>query len=266
MATPIRFFNKNKLDISNPNAELTASEADAYVDYVRNRSNTSYWVTTNSVDANNTNIVVDFADQRDIDSIILVKHNFKAYTVQYWNGVAYDDFSTPILETNNSSDTTFHQFNLVVTTRIKLTIQGTMIADRDKFLAQLIATDQIGQLENYPSIRKPSFDRNLASTNMLSGKASIIENIGGFSVSLDKEYWKSAADLELIEELYFSNEGFLVWLSGGDTSQFNNFIPRGYRMEDVFLMKCANNYSPEYVKGILEHGIGVAIKLIEVVD
>lgn len=265
MATQVRFFNKNKLDISNVNAVLTASQAQTYVDFVRNRSNDSYWVTTGSVDADLTNIVVDFVDERDLDFVMLVKHNFKAYTVQYWSGAAYVNFPTTIAETTNTLDTTIHYFSQISTTKIKLIIQGTMVVNADKRLAQLLSSTRIGQLADYPVIKKPSFDRNIANTAMLSGKSSIIENVGGFSVTLDKDYWRTAADLALVEELYFLNTGFLVWLCGGDTTQFTTVL-KGYRLEDVFLMKCTNDYSPEYMKGLLEQGVGVSLRLAEVVD
>jgi len=266
MTTPIYFFNKNKLDISNPNAILTASQAQAYVDFVRNRKNDSYWITTGSVDADLTNIVFDFVDERDVDFIMLVNHNFKAYTVQYWDGAAYVNFSQVIAETVNTTDTTFHSFTKVATTKLKLIIQGTMILNADKRMAQFIASTEIGQLNDYPEIKAPAFDRNLARTEMLSGKNSLIENIGGFTVTLDKANWKTAADLAIVETLFFINNGFLVWLCGNDIQQFGASSLRGYRLQDIFLMKCSNDYSPEYMKGLIEQGIGITLKLVEVVD
>lgn len=265
MGQQVKFYKKNKLDISNEVAVLTASQGNDYVNYVRNRSNDSAWVTTGSVDADLTNIEVDFVDARDVDTVILVKHNFKAYTIQYWNGSAYVNFSTPISETTNTSDTTTHTFTSVSTTKIKLIVQGTMVVDADKFLFQFIATELIGQMDRYPTIRDPNFDKNLSKTKMLSGKTSVIENVGGFEVNLRLLNTKTPADLTIVETLFFSTEGFLVLLSGGDESQFYTRI-RGYRKEDIFLMKCSNQYTPEFVKGLYDFGLDLLLNLIEVVD
>lgn len=265
MGQQVRFFKKNKLDISNEVAVLTASQGNDYVNYVRNRSNDSAWVTTGSVDADLTNIEVDFVDERDINFIFLVKHNFKAYTIQYWNGSSYVDFSTPISETTNTQEVTTHSFTSVSTSKIKLIVQGTMTVNQDKYLFQFIATEVIAQFDRYPIIRDPQFDRNLSKTKMLSGKTAVAENVGGFQVALRLVNTKTAADLSIFETLFFSLEGFLVWLSGGDESQFFTRI-KGYRREDVFLMKCANDYSPEFVKSLYDFGLDVGVNLVEVVD
>lgn len=265
MGQQVRFFKKNKLDISNDVAVLTASQGSDYVNYVRNRSNDSAWLTTGSVDADNTYIEVDFVDERDIDFIFLVKHNFKAYTIKYWDGAAYQDFSTAISVTGNTADVTSHGFTKISTSKIKLTIQGTMTANSDKYLYQFIATEVIAQFDRYPIIRDPAFDRNLLRTKMLSGKTAVAENVGGFEVTMRLTNTKTAGDLSIFETLFFSLEGFLVWICGGDETQFFTRV-RGYRKEDIFLMKCANDYSPEFVKSLYDFGLDVSVKLVEVVD
>jgi hypothetical protein len=265
MAQPIVFLNKNKLDISNPNVTLTASEGQDYVDLVRNRSNTSAWVTTDSDDADLTNIVFDFGETRTLSEIILVKHNLKSYTIQYWNGATYVNFSTIIAPTANALDTTHHTFTQVETDKIKLVINGTMVADEDKYIFQVIATTRIGQFTGYPIISGFEIDRNRVINQMLSGKKSIIENIGGISFDLSVKFWNIVSDIGIVESLYDASEGFIVWVCGGQESQF--FTPvKGYRVEDMILMKCANEYNPDFVKGCYLNGLDLKIKLAEVVD
>ncbi len=266
MGQQIIFFDKNKLDIANANAVLTASEANAYVDYVRNRDNTSAWITTGSVDANLTNIVFDFGERRTITDIVLILHNLGAYTIQYWDGVStYLDFSTPIAVTGNTAETTKHVFTEVETSKVKLIIQGTITANQDKFIHQFVATTRIGQLEGWPVIKNSKVNRNRTKTSALSGKTSVNENIGGFQCQLAVGFWKSVDDLVIVEILYNKNEGFLMWLCGGDESQFP-FAPQGYRLEDLFLMKCVNEYSPDFVKGVYINGLDLTIQLEEAID
>lgn len=266
MAKQIVFFNKNKLDISNPNAVLTASQGNDYIDLVRNRSNLNGWITTGSVDADATNIIIDFSELRSISEIILIKHNFKSFNIRYWDEVsAYVDFSTPINETTNSAETNGYSFDEVQTSKIKIIIFGTTISDSDKYLAQLIATSTIGRLTGFPVIRGSTIDKNRTSTSMLSGKKSVISNIGGFTCDLAIPYWNIIADLQIVESIYDATEGFLVWICGGDEAQFLTQI-KGYRLEDLFLMKCQNEYNPDFVKGVYINGLDLKIKLVEVVD
>lgn len=264
MASQPIVFDKNKLDISNPNVTLTASQAQAYADSVRNRSNANAWITTDSVDADNTTFEADFGEQRTLTDLILIRHNFKAFTIEYWNS-GWVAFATPIVETVNSSDVSHYNFPEITTERIRITITGTMVANSDKFLYQLIATTRIGQFKNWPVISGVELDRNRVKTQALSGKYSIIENVGGFQCTFRVNFWRTQSDLDIVETLFDATEGFLIWLCGGDQAQF--FAARkGYRLEDIFLMKCENEYSPNYVKGVYTNGLDLSLKLVEVVD
>lgn len=266
MSQQIAFFNKSACDISNTEVVATASEGQTYVEFMFNRSNLSAWVTTGSVDANNTNIVVDFVDQEILTDIILILHNFKSYTIQYWNGSSYVDFSTPINVSGNTSATTRHTFNSVTTTKIKLIITGTMVANSDKYLYQFIATSSIGQFAAWPEIRKPTLSRNRQKSLALSGKMAINEQVGAYSTTINLQSWQNSADLTILESLFSANKGFLVWLCGGDESQFSPQAPMGYRLQDLFLMKCQNEYSPEYYSYIYKCGIKIQMDLVEVID
>lgn len=264
-AQQIMFFEKNKADISNTGVTLTASQGNDFIEYVRNRSNKSAWMTSDSVDSDNTTIEIDFVDERTITDIILVKHNFKSYTIQYWDGAAYQDFSTAIAETTNTAVTTHHVFNSVSTLKILLTITGTMTPDEDKYLYQFIVTENIGQLQGWPVIKKPMHNKNRKNLKMLSGKSKIIQNVGAFECQLSVEIWKIDADLTVIESIYEQPEGFLIWLCGGDEDQFST-IREGYRLEDIYLMKCDNEYTPQYYKGLYKSGLQIEIQMKEITE
>jgi hypothetical protein len=261
----IKFFEKNKADLSYTAAIATASQGDEYADLARNRANTSAWVTSGSVDADNTTYELDFVDSKVIDTLILAKHNFKNYTFKYWDGAAYQDVSPAVAVTNNTSETTSHSFTSVETTKVKVTITGTMTANQDKFLYQFIVTKLLGELSGWPVIKNANNSRSRIRNKMLSGKESISEQVGVVSFRLDQKIMKDDDDITLVENLFFSNEGFLVWLSGGLETQFSNVI-RTYRNEDIFLMKCSNEYKPDLYQGIYSAGIHVVIDLVEVVD
>ena len=96
------------------------NNGQSFVDYVRNRKNSSGWVTTGSNDAANTTLVVELGDSKDLDLIALIGHNLKAYTIQYWNGSSYVDFSTAISETANTSYNNYHSFDTVRTNKFRI--------------------------------------------------------------------------------------------------------------------------------------------------
>lgn len=271
MAQQIKFFEENRIDIKNSNVTLTVTDGTAtntgqsIVDFIRNRNNRSAWLTTGSNDAANTQLDIDWADERSIDNIILVKHNFKAFTIQYWDGAAYQDFSTAISETTNTDETTNFTFNSVSTSKLRLIITGTQTANADKQLYQFIATLQEGQLTAWPEIQRPTHAGERKVSTMLSGKRNILQQIGRFSCSLRVRYWKNTADLTLIEKLYFGRKPMLMWLCGGDETQFAT-IREGFRLEDLYLMRPSNDYQPNWVGSVYTTGNDITIRLDEVVD
>lgn len=264
MSGQIIFFKKNVADIEKTYMTVTASQGNDFASRALNRSNLSAWITTGSVDADNTTWEVDMVDESNVTDILLIKHNFKAFTVKYWDGSTYKDFSPAINETTNTSATNWYQVSNVSTSKLKITITGTQTANVDKFLYQFIATEKIGTLSGFPVIKNPTHDENKKRNTMLSGKTHLVKNVGGFQCTLNVSEWKLDADLALVESLYGSVEGFLVWLCGGNENQFSS-KRIGYRLEDIYLMKCVNEYSPEWVGGIYSRGLDISIKLEEVI-
>jgi hypothetical protein len=263
MSGQVIFFEKSKCDFSLPNVSVTATEGNDFASRVQNRSNLSSWITTGSLDANLTTLTIDFVDAQTISELLLIQHNLKAYTVKYWNGSAYVNFSTPIAETVNAAADKWHRFNSVSTTKIQLIVQGTMTANDDKTVGQIIPTNMIGQLSAYPLVKDPTFDKRLSRSTMLSGKERVIDNLGGFHLDLVVDV-VTDTDKNTIEDLYDSDEGFLPWLSAGLESQFKT-VARGYRMQDLPLMKCVNTYQPEWKRGLYAGALNMTLKLMEVV-
>lgn len=264
-ASQILFFNKNEADYSRSAVLLTASEASIFAPLVQKRSNNSGWMTTGSVDSNNTTLTCNFVNLVLLTDIILVNHNFKSFTVKYWNGSSYVDFSTPIAPSSSTDSTTRFTFNAVQTTAIQITILGTQVANTDKRLTQLIATSLIGQLNGWPMITKPTFNLNKRINTMLSGKTNIGINTGGFSCTLGVTNWSNANDLSIVEQLYGAGEGFLMWLCGGLQTQFSS-VRKGYALQDFFLMQCQDNYTPEWANGLYKSGLKLNIQMTEVTE
>lgn len=271
MGQQIKFYKKNKIDLSLADPTITVTDATAtdrgqdYVNYLRDRKNTTGWFTTGSNDAANTEILIDLVDIKAIDAILIVGHNLKAFTVQYYDeiGLSYVAFSTPISETNNTATTNEFTFDSVSTSKVKITITGTQTTNDDKQIKQIILTERIGsgQFEGWPIV-KPQVSLNRKVSTTPSGKVSVVESLGTYSVTLSVMSWKSDNDLSIVESIYFTSQPFLVWPCGGDETQFST-VRRGYRLEDIYLMKCIDEYRPEYYKGNYFMGLNISIKLAE---
>ncbi len=270
MSQQIKWYNKNFIDIDNIDPTITITDATAtdngqsYVDFMRNRKNTSGWATTGSNDAANTQIDVDLVDDYSVDRILLIGHNLKAFTIQYYNGSSYVDFSTAINETTNTSTTNEFTFDAVTTSQIRIIITGTQVTDDDKFIRQLIITSAIGQFTGWPQIKKPTVGKNKKLTRLLSGKTLVTSQTGYFKCDLTVENWNIDNDLTILESIYFSINGVLMWINAGDDTQFSR-TNIGFRDEDIFLVKPTNEYIPEFYKSYYNTGVKLKVSIQEVV-
>jgi hypothetical protein len=265
----IRVFNKSYLDQSIDGVTITAADDEAtntgqdFVNLLRDRKNNTGWATSGSSDSATCTLEAEFAAGQEMDTVILVDHNFKSYDLHYWTGVAW-----VLIEsiTNNTDTTTYHFFTAVTAYKIRLTITATLVADDDKFLAQLIATDVLssGQFEGYPEIRRVKHKTNKRITKMLSGKALVVEGVGASEFELRYKLSKSDSDLSLIEAMYDNRQGFLVWISGGTETQFST-LRKGYRNKDIYFMRAMDDYSDDFYKSVYSAGTVVKIKLREAV-
>lgn len=267
----ILFFEKNKIDLDlGSRVTITVTDATAtdtgqtYVDYLRNRRNDSGWGTTGSNDAANTTLEVDFGELQEIDSILLIEHNLKSYTIQYWDGAAWQDFSTAINVSGNADTTKYHSFDDVETNKIKIVITGTMVTDEDKILAQLVVTQKIQQLTTQPKVSGIDVSRNRRQVKALSGRARIMRSAGAVSFSLEKDAMIDTSDLSALEALHDYYDGFLVWLCGGDSSQFRT-ERIGWRLKDLYLMAVSSEYSPQWHDGRFKQGTDIRMNLVEVI-
>ena len=266
----VKFFEKSLIDFDQLGVILTVTDATAsndgadFLTFLQNRNNDSFWATTDSDDAANTQIDIDLGGENALDRIILVKHNFKAFTIQYHDGTSYTDFSTAISETTNTDSTTEFTFDSVTIQLIRIIVTGTQVADADKELYQLLICKSLGQLTGYPQLKKPVSSLNKTEIKMLSGKRHVVRQRGFFSVDMSVANYNVSADMAIFESIYFGINGVLVWINAGDSTQFaREHI--GYRGEDIYLMGPKDEYNPEFYKSYYRSGVKFKIKLVEVV-
>jgi len=271
MSARIRFFEKNKADLENTSCDIQITDAIAdnngqeFVNFMRDRKNYTAWMTTNSTDAALTQIDIDLGDTIQFDSIVLVGHNLKDYTIQYLAGVTYVDFNAAIGPTADTNSTSFYPFTSVLAQKIRIIVNGTQVANADKRIKQFIVTQAMGQFQGWPIIKSPEIDTQKRTNKMLSGKMRVLESLESFSCNLDVKNWRIQNDIDLVEAIYAKRAGVLMWINANDAAQFAMDI-KGYRKEDIFLVRPTDNYTPELVSGIYTNGIKQNIQLAEVIS
>jgi hypothetical protein len=265
----IRFFERSIIDRANDTSGFALTVADgvatdtgqALGSYLIDRRNWTGWVTTGSADAGNTTLTIEF-DQRFFDTIILVNHNFKNYTVQYWDGANYVNFSTTVNVSNFAKDTSFHQFTEVETDRIRIVVSAAQVVDADKFLSQLIITTQLGQFQNNWVISESMSSINKSLSKTVSGLSWVSTKQGAFEMDVSSQHVINDNDLSLIETINYLPEGFLVWPCGGDETQFRTERV-GFRLRDIFYMVKTSELNPVWANGIYNQGTNIKFNLRE---
>lgn len=269
MSGQIKFYRKSHIDADRVSPVITVTDLTAtnngqdFIKFLRNRNNNSGWNTSGSDDAANTQILVDLGDYQNVDMIMFVRHNFKNFLIEFYDS-DLGDFNTYENVIDNEVATSLFEKS-IYTNQIRITITGTMVADDDKTMRQLIITQSFfnGQFEGWPQINKPTASLNKKSTKMISGKVRIVETRGAYSCELSVKLLKIDEDLTIIENIYFNREGVLMLLSGGDEDQFSS-RRIGYRNEDIVLVSPTNELELPFVKNYTT-GIKIKMKLVEVV-
>lgn len=264
----IKFWRKSHIDLDRTVPTLTVTDSVAtntgqdYIDLIRNRSNNSGWLTTNSDDTANTEILVDLVDVLNVDMVGLIRHNFKDFTIEYFDEdlLSYETFES--FTDNTESSNISESATTISTSKIKITINSTQVADADKVLRQLVITEKLltGQFNGYPQIKKPTTSFNKKVNRLLGGAVNVVEKRGAFSCSLDVRLLSNDEDLDIIEQIYFQREGILMLLSGNKEDQFLNRRV-GYRNEDIVLVRPTNELELPYFQGIYKNGIVIKMRL-----
>lgn len=267
----MRFFRKNRIDLNNtlPTFAITDGSASDtgsdFTDLMRNRNNASGWGTTGSADDGSTTMTLSFGETVGFTDVLLVGHNFKNFNLKYYDGTSYVNFSTPATFTDNTLSTNHFNFTEVQTTAIQLKINGTQVANDDKFLKQFIVTETFGTFSIEPEI-KPTWDKDRKVSKFLSGKSYVAKSVGAFNCRVRMKSAYNNTDWTLIERLFSSYEGFLVWVTGGDITELTaqGMVREGYRLEDIFLMDIVNEYTPEFLESRWANGMPIDLNLVEV--
>ncbi len=259
----IKFFYKNYGDLDNESASASVSTGSTTRNHARSRKPYLYWTSEGSDDSTNETYELRFGESKTIDRIILNRHNFKAFTVQYWDGSAWAHFSdvvtkegakTNITETTNTKTTNYYEFTAVSTEKIQVSIDTTQAVDAEKYIYDVIATEEIGTLTGYPAYTATN-QRSVSEKKALDGRSAKTILGESYSCSLSFQRYPDALDHGIMQDLWDLKEPFLIYPSGANEDQFRYTTMLGNRLRDIYLVNFESDFSPNYDMNVYKNAL-----------
>jgi hypothetical protein len=148
-------YTKNYVTVDDTYA---VSSGAANIGYVYDRDNSAQWQSSGAnSDATSVTIQITFYEKsvavsRVFDTLALINHNIKNYTVAWWTGSAWTTFITQTADTSQSlsrnvstygnTPTALASFSSVTTSQILLTLNTTQTPNQEKAIGELICCNQ----------------------------------------------------------------------------------------------------------------------------
>jgi V8-like Glu-specific endopeptidase len=270
----IKFFKQSKnLDAT----AVSSVSGSATVDRLLDSHRETYWRSSGSDDTTTEEIEITFSSTVTIDRLLILDFNGKGFNVMYNDGGVYTHFASVtdmdgsqsnITRTDYAKDSYYAEFTPVSTDKIRIQITTTQTTDVEKYINQVIASEEIATLVGYPDVKKIEVDRNNRSKKTISGKYSIQKSLETFSVDLSFKNYPSSeiynADIDAMMALHDMENPFLIWACGGRSgSPYFNYTIRGFRLKDVIQVQISKKYSLAYVKNIYTSSIDLASVTME---
>lgn len=245
-------------------ASIDTSTGDPSANYALDRNPFTYWRSVDSDDTITETLEINFPTSKTIDRIFLVDHNFKDFNIKYDLSGAWTHFASVvgingslsnITETVFADDTAYYEFTPVTTTKIQINVLKTQVADAEKYISQIIATEELGTLQGYPEITDIDVDRNDRVQKTISGRYVVqkSEESVGFGLNF-KDYPVRAPyhpDLDLMMDIFDREDPFMVWLCGGRRgTNYFRYTLRGFRLRDIYTMQVTKPFKLSYSNNI----------------
>lgn len=235
------------------------------------------WESVGSDDTTTETMEIDLGStEKTVNRIALRNINAKEFTIKYWNGLTFVDFTSAvgidgalgggiISETAFSDETAYYEFTSVSTLKIKINIVKTQTADEEKEIGFVMISSELGTLGGFPQVLPISDDRGARVISAISGKSNIQKTFGVRSVGLGFRQHPTVADTTLMGTLHDRDLSFIVWPCGGRRgSTFFTTTIRGFRLQDLMNMEMINPLSVVYGQSIYTNGVNFTTSFREV--
>lgn len=274
----IKFFKASK-NLYKDGASIAASTGNDSANYAIDRNSASYWRSVGTTDLTTETIELEFSESKTIDRILILDMNLKGFVVKYdasgvwthFSGVTgIDGTKSNITETAFTDNSAYYEFTSVTTTKIQIEMTTTQVVDAEKYISQIICTEEIGTLVGYPEIDGLTFDKNNRVKQTLSGRYSIIKSDEASEFKLKFKNYPAntvySPDVDIMMSLHDSDDDFIVWLCGGRRgSSYFKYTLRGFRLKDAITMQISKEIKVEYTSNIYTSTLNMQVDFKEVI-
>lgn len=136
----IKIFGQNWLD---ENCTITASSGSGTASYLYDQQPVTQWTSEGSSDAVGESLELTLKNwqgvevERDINRIVLLNHNFKACSFDYWNGSAWVELTAAALANCAVANSYISLAAPIATSRVRVRPTTTQVANAEKALGEL---------------------------------------------------------------------------------------------------------------------------------
>lgn len=270
----VKLFTRSKCLVDDDTL-ITATSGEAAATRAIDRNPITYWRSVGSTDATVETLDITLSASRTFDRLLLLDHNWKQFTAQYWNGSTYVNFASvvgldgslgSISETVFSKDTAYYEFTPVTTDKVRITVTKTQVVDAQKYVAQIILTEELGTLTGYPKIKGLELNAQRRTEKMLSGRILSMRSDEVFKVTLEFDDYPNSLsdDIDLMFDVTRLETSCLIWLCGGryGTTYFRKQL-EGYRLRDVFSVQSTSPMKPIYTSNVYINPVNFAVTFEE---
>ncbi|GBR74684.1 hypothetical protein NO1_1817 [Candidatus Termititenax aidoneus] len=249
MTATVKFFDTNRINSASTFNFASADEARADILYDNDSSNRLF--SNGSNDATPEVWEITFSSVYDLDALAVFNHNVKSGNAQYWTGTGWADFTPTVNWYNNTDKNSYFEFNRVQTQAIRLTMNTTQIANRDKYVGQLRALTKLGDISRNPTKIKPELSEK--NYNYKTSDGGSVYGLNGIKYKATVSFQNSpAADQDFLRELKIRNKPFYFYPCGG-TAQADMC----FHLDDMYLVNFTSVLKPKLPQDSL-FGIGIS--------
>lgn len=259
----IKFFEKNYCWLDN-GGSISASSGVVVQNNAIDKNPLSYWTSVASNDSTTETLTLTFPSST-LTRVLLIDHNWKQYTVKYWNGSAFTDFTNVvgldgalgggISETTFADPASYYEFSSVTTTQLQVTVTKTQTVNAQKYINTIVGTLEIGTFVGYPTVSL-NVSRNQRALSMLSGRKKIVKSNQSIQIALGFSTYPASSvgspDLDIMMTLLDRDTPFLTWLCGGrrGSNYFKYANLRGFRLIDLIYTQVNADYAEAFTNNI----------------
>lgn len=222
---------------------------------VNDRNKLTYAITSgDGTDGDSVDFIIDLGFDRDIDTIIL-KANLKTFTAYYWDGAAYQTFTS---YASNTEGFLLISLTEQSTSKIKITATHTITANEEKKiynleLTKLITNMYLEDLKIYQDWERKSFN------NIYGGNVQVVKYPNHAKVSIDLGFSNLTDDQFASYNTLKAKsiiDAFIVYIYYSDT--YNLLNSSGY-----YLVNDVSSYKHDPASSTMSAGIAGQMKLRE---